>query len=77
MLQQQLGSTITGTIETTTSLRSFQIPYVVLPVEHDGLTHALSVVSASTLSDLCDQFRKDIFAKAGKLDPNLQCKVQR
>ncbi|MBK6942518.1 MAG: hypothetical protein IPH13_20270 [Planctomycetes bacterium] len=30
---------------------------------------ALRDVSADALSELCDRFRADVFAKAGKLDP--------
>lgn len=29
-------------------------------------------VDASTLSELCDQFRADVFKQAGKLDPRLK-----
>jgi len=40
-----------------------------------GFTEApmfpLSQVDANTLSLLCDQFRKDLFYKAGKDDPRL------
>lgn len=28
-------------------------------------------IDETTLSDLCDQFRRDIFEKAGKNDPNI------
>ena len=33
--------------------------------------YAIKDVDAETLSDLCDQFRKDMFAKAGKPDPSI------
>ena len=32
----------------------------------------LSAVDAMTLSALCDQFRADVFKKAGKTDPRLK-----
>lgn len=32
----------------------------------------LAAVDAQTLSTLCDQFRADIFKKAGKTDPRLK-----
>jgi hypothetical protein len=32
----------------------------------------LSAIDAQTLSALCDQFRADVFKKAGKTDPRLK-----
>lgn len=32
----------------------------------------ISELEEDQLSELCDQFRKDIFAKAGKIDPKLK-----
>lgn len=31
--------------------------------------YAVKDLEAQTISELCDQFRKDMFAKAGKTDP--------
>lgn len=43
--------------------------------KQDGFQEApklpLADVDAATLSMLCDQFRSDVFAKAGKKDPRL------
>ena len=35
---------------------------------HEGPTWALSEVDASDLGQLCDQFRDEVFRKAGKTD---------
>lgn len=59
-------------------LRPFGVPnfvtQVVLPGKRqEGIkeprTHALSELDANTLSDMCDDFRLEIFRKAGKEDP--------
>ena len=34
-------------------------------------TYLLSDLEEETLSALCDEFRKGVFAQAGKIDPNL------
>ena len=61
-------------------LQPFQVPNFVLAVpgtrsREDGFTEAakfaLSELSALTLEDLCDQFRAEVFKKAGKRDPDL------
>ena len=61
-------------------LRPFSTPNFVIQVvparpRQDGWMeapkYALSEVDVDTLSDLCDTFRKEIFAKAGKPDPEL------
>ena len=36
----------------------------------EGPKFALAELDAATLAGLCDQFRKDVFAKAGKVDPS-------
>ena len=42
----------------------------------DGVTwaakYSIQDVPAETLSELCDQFRKEVFEKAGKRDPKQQ-----
>lgn len=35
----------------------------------EGPKYPVSEIDASALASLCDQFRADIFSKAGKLDP--------
>ena len=40
-------------------------------IRGEGQIFALSAVPATSLSELCDQFRKDVFEKAGKKDPKL------
>lgn len=61
-------------------LKPFMTPNFVITemppgVRQDGFKEApklpLSDVDASTLSMLCDQFRADVFEKAGKQDPRL------
>jgi len=47
-------------------------------LKQDGLRElpkfALSELDAETLSDLCDEFRREIFTKAGKSDPSCPVK---
>lgn len=59
-------------------LRPFSIPSFVIAVaqprpRQEGPTLSpswpLSDLDVTTLSDMCDQFRADIFKKAGKTDP--------
>jgi hypothetical protein len=38
---------------------------------------ALSEIDADSLAELCDQFRRAIFEKAGKADPKLELKTKR
>lgn len=61
-----------------TGLRPFTVPNFVLATQaarprQEGFTeapkYALSELPAETLADLCDKFRADVFARAGKLDP--------
>lgn len=35
----------------------------------NGPSYPIADVDEQTLSDLCDQFRRDVFKKAGKTDP--------
>jgi hypothetical protein len=37
---------------------------------------ALSEIDADSLAELCDQFRRAIFEKAGKADPKLELKTE-
>ncbi len=62
----------------TIELQSFNTPnYVsVLPkqgVRQDGMVESpkwhINELDATTLSEMCDQFRHDVFTKAGKVDP--------
>lgn len=67
-------------IETRVKLQHFRTPNFVL-VEGEPTTrqegmkeahkYALKDLDAFTLGKLCDQFRADIFEKAGKADPNI------
>lgn len=63
-------------IEKSVGLQPFMTPNFViakLPAGRNGGQDApkwhLGEISAETLSDLCDVFRAEIFAKAGKSDP--------
>ena len=38
----------------------------------EGPTFVLKDISAEALSDLCDKFRSDVFAKAMKQDPKIK-----
>ena len=69
-------STIISTI--TVKLKPFSVPnFVVGEVPYhsrqDGLQEApkyhLSELSAETLSEMCDEFRRSVFEKAKKDDP--------
>lgn len=59
-------------------INNFEVPTHVRQESKVGLKQNGLVMSPSwelceldldTLSDLCDQFRKDVFAKANKIDP--------
>lgn len=59
-------------------LRPFSVPNFVIQVmapgkRQDGFkeapSYALSELDADTLSEMCDEFRAEIFKKAGKEDP--------
>jgi len=66
------------TIETLIKLQPFRIPNFVLVVTKAGgrenstqtPKYSLGDLDPATLDSLCDQFREDIFKKAGKSDPN-------
>lgn len=60
------------------NLKPFNVPNFVLPIFRTGLRQdglkeisgfPLSEIEPETLSDMCDEFRKSIFEKAGKKDP--------
>lgn len=57
-------------------VRPFSSPTDVYLVADQGeqtvATVNLSALEESTLSALCDQFREEVFAKAGKTDPRLK-----
>jgi hypothetical protein len=36
---------------------------------NEGIRYALNELDEQTLSELCDNFRKEVFEKAGKKDP--------
>lgn len=38
----------------------------------EGLKWHISDIDANDLSSLCDQFRRDVFEKAGKSDPRMK-----
>ena len=59
-------------------LQPFQTPNYVIAeskpgLKQDGMVECpkwhVNEIDEETLSDLCDRFRKDVFAKAGKRDP--------
>lgn len=53
-------------------LRPFRTPnFVIIPETYGRSTDSIPLcdVPAKDLSDLCDQFRSEIFRKAGKKDP--------
>ena len=59
-------------------LRPFNVPNYVLGetspgLKQDGFVEGpkwhIKELAETTLSELCDQFRKDVFEKAGKQDP--------
>lgn len=61
-------------------LKPWQVPNFVVQEttpgkRHDGFkecpSYSLDQVSAETLAELCDEFRREIFNKAGKKDPAL------
>ncbi len=61
-------------IKIATALQPFLVPNFVLEVprrrpRQEGTGHCLHELSEQALSDLCDQFRASVFAKAGKADP--------
>lgn len=65
-------------IETKVRLRRMTVPNYVLAESriaprNEGFTEspkfALRELPAETLSALCDQFRADVFRRAGKVDP--------
>lgn len=65
-------------MEMKVNLKPFSTPNFViaeqrLGLKQDGIVEPpkwhITEVDVSTLSELCDQFRKDIFEKAGKFDP--------
>lgn len=66
-------------IKTSIELQPFSTPNFVsikpfhVGQKQDGFAESpkypLSDLDPETLSDLCDQFRKDIFSKAQKIDP--------
>lgn len=65
-------------MEMKVKLQPFSTPNFVIAeqrpgVKQDGIVEApkwhINEVDINTLSELCDQFRKDIFEKAGKFDP--------
>lgn len=55
-------------------LKKFQVPnFVVEEAQTEHVTGSigwpLSEIDAPTLSDLCDDFRREVFRKAGRVDP--------
>jgi hypothetical protein len=66
-------------MEIKIKLAPFEVPQFVnelltRPVQRqDGISlksrYLLADIEAETLSELCDQFRHDVFMKAGKVDP--------
>lgn len=60
----------------TLKLKPFSTPNYVSEEEYPpcrgGSCHSLKAVSEESLSELCDQFRKDVFLKAGKKDPKIK-----
>ena len=37
----------------------------------ESITYKLDEIEAEVLSELCDEFRREVFSKAGKTDPKL------
>ncbi len=65
-------------MEINVKLQPFRVPNYALAESKPGLKHDghvesqkwhLEELSISALSELCDKFRKDAFAKADKIDP--------
>ena len=65
-------------MEMKVKLKPFQVPNFILceptPSSRqegmkEGLKFALSEVDVETLEMLCEKFREDVFARAGKSDP--------
>jgi len=63
------------------TLRGFSTPDCAIPESRPGVRQngivpigsiSLSDIEASVLSDLCDQYRAEVFKKAGKPDPRVQ-----
>ena len=53
-------------------VRPFDVPSFVTTVSPDGQAKPvlrLAHLPAELLGDMCDQFRRDVFAKVGKKDP--------
>lgn len=40
--------------------------------DNNGMKFELSQLDEDTLDELCEQFRADVFQKAGKVDPELK-----
>ena len=68
-------------MEMKVRLQPFQTPNYVISeskqgLRQDGIVESpkwhIKEVDEKTLSEMCDQFRKDIFEKAGKRDPNIE-----
>ena len=66
-------------MEMKIKLKPFRVPNFVLSEpkitsREEGLQEppkfALSEIDEATLDLLCEQFREDVFEKAGKIDPN-------
>jgi len=66
-------------MEIKIKLQKFSVPDFVLQEGRIGKrqegfneppSYALSDLDVATLSELCEQFRKDIFEKANKIDPH-------
>ena len=53
----------------TIPIQPFKTPNFVLMEDSNRGSVSLNQVDAHTLSAMCDQFRKEIFQKAGKEDP--------
>lgn len=60
-------------------LKPFSVPNLVLedaPPSKSYVTdinsYAINLVDADDLSRMCDEYRKNVFQKAGKTDPRLQ-----
>jgi len=62
------------------SLKPFTVPNYVSVQQppsnedrHTDAFHPLAALDANVLAEMCDEFRADVFRKAGKPDPSCTC----
>jgi len=55
-------------------LKHFEVPDSISDVDYHVI-FPLNQIDANDLADLCDQFRKNVFAKAKKQDPTSKLRI--